>query len=55
MDFSGYQYPSDIILQAVRYYVSYKLSTRDIEEIFTERVLLTIPQSTVGLLFLRLC
>ena len=37
MDFSGYQYPSDIILQAVRYYVSYKLSTRDIEDIFTER------------------
>ena len=37
MDFSGYQFPSDIILQAVRYYVSYKLSTRDIEEIFTER------------------
>ena len=31
MDFSGYQYPSDIILQAVRYYVSYKLSTRDID------------------------
>ena len=37
MDFSGYQSPSDIILQVVRYYVSYKLSTRDIEEIFTER------------------
>lgn len=36
MDFTGYQYPSDIILQAVRYYVSYKLSTRDIEEIFSE-------------------
>ena len=37
MDFTGYQYPSDIILQAVRYYVSYKLSTRDIKKIFTER------------------
>ncbi|WP_416055115.1 hypothetical protein [Photobacterium carnosum] len=37
MDFTGYQYPSDIILQAIRYYVSYKLSIRDIEEIFTER------------------
>ena len=37
MDFTGYQYPSDIILLAVRYYVSYKLSTCDIEEIFTER------------------
>jgi transposase-like protein len=37
MDFSGYQYPSDIILQVVLDYVSYKLSIRDIEEIFTER------------------
>ncbi|WP_040757900.1 IS6 family transposase [Vibrio scophthalmi] len=37
MDFSGYQHPSDIILLAVRYYVSYKLSYRDIEEIFAER------------------
>ena len=30
-------FPSAIILQAVRYYVSYKLSYRDIEEIFAER------------------
>ncbi len=37
MDFSGYQHPSDIILLAVRYYVSYKLSYRDIEEILAER------------------
>ncbi|EGU40614.1 ISSod8, transposase, partial [Vibrio ichthyoenteri ATCC 700023] len=37
MDFSGYQHPSDIILLAVRYYVSYKLSYRDIEDIFAER------------------
>ncbi|CAH1547223.1 protein of unknown function (plasmid) [Vibrio harveyi] len=37
MDFSGYQYSSDIILLAVRYYVSYKLSYRDIEEILAER------------------
>ncbi|CAH8203236.1 hypothetical protein [Vibrio aestuarianus] len=37
MDFSGYQHPSDIILLAVPYYVSYNLSYRDIEEIFTER------------------
>ena len=37
MNFSGYQYPKDVILQVVRYYVSYKLNYRDIEEIFTER------------------
>lgn len=37
MDFSGYQHPSDIILLAVPYYVSYNLSYRDIEEIFIER------------------
>lgn len=33
MNFIGYQHPKDIILLAVRYYVSYKLSYRDIEEI----------------------
>ena len=37
MNFSSYQYPKNVVLQAVRYYVSYKLSYRDIEEIFTER------------------
>ncbi|MGR6830837.1 hypothetical protein [Aliivibrio wodanis] len=37
MNFSGFQYPKDVILQVVRYYVSYKLSYRDIEEIFTVR------------------
>ncbi|MGR5522287.1 IS6 family transposase [Vibrio sp. PNB22_4_2] len=37
MDFSGYQHPSDIILLAVRCYVSYKLSYRVIEEIMAER------------------
>ncbi|QSH59601.1 IS6 family transposase (plasmid) [Photobacterium damselae subsp. damselae] len=37
MQFTGYHFPSDIILQAIRYYVVYKLSYRDIEEIFTER------------------
>ncbi len=37
MDFSGYQHPSDIILLAVRYYVSYKLSYRELEEMLSER------------------
>ncbi len=40
MQFSGYHFPSDIILQAVRYYVAYKLSYRDIEEIYAERGIL---------------
>jgi transposase-like protein len=35
--FTGRHFPSDIILQAVRYYVSYKLSYREIEEILAER------------------
>ncbi len=33
MNFSGFLYPK----QAARYYFSYKLSYRDIEEIFTKR------------------
>ncbi|TFZ43283.1 IS6 family transposase, partial [Photobacterium damselae subsp. piscicida] len=37
MPFTGYHFPSDIILQAIRYYVAYKLNFRDIEEIFAER------------------
>jgi transposase-like protein len=37
MNFKGCQFPSSFILMVVRYYISYKLSTRDIEEIFTER------------------
>ena len=35
--FKGCHFPSSLILQAVRYYVSYKLSYRDIEEIYAER------------------
>ena len=30
-------YPSDIIMQALRYYLAYKLSYREIEEVFAER------------------
>ncbi|MGF1759129.1 IS6 family transposase [Photobacterium sagamiensis] len=37
INFSGRHFPSDIILQVVRYYVSYKLSYREVEEIFAER------------------
>ena len=37
LNFSGRHYPSDIIMLALRYYLAYKLSYRDIEEIFAER------------------
>lgn len=46
--FTGRHFPSDIILQAVRYYVSYKLSYRKIEEIRTERGI-DIDHSTINL------
>lgn len=37
LNFSGRHYPSDIIMQALRYYLAYKLSYREIEEVFAER------------------
>lgn len=37
LSFSGCHFPQDIIMQALRYYIEYKLSYREIEEIFTER------------------
>lgn len=37
ISFSGRHYPSSIILQAVRWYVSYALSYRNIEEMMGER------------------
>lgn len=37
MNLKGYQFPQDIILETVRYYLAYKLSYRDIEELQTER------------------
>lgn len=45
--FTGRHFPSDIILQAVRYYVSYKLSYREIEEIFAERGI-DVDHSTIN-------
>ena len=35
--FKGCHYPSEFILMAIRYYVSYPLSYRNIEEVFSER------------------
>jgi putative transposase len=36
LNFSGRPYPSDIIMQALRYYLADKLSYREIDEMFTE-------------------
>ncbi|QDF67611.1 IS6 family transposase [Shewanella sp. SNU WT4] len=37
LNFSGRHFPTDIIMQALRYYQAYKLSYREIEEMFAER------------------
>lgn len=37
INFSGHHFPKAVILLAVRYYVAYQLSYRNIEEIFKER------------------
>ena len=37
LNLSGRHYPSDIIMYALRYYLAYKLSYREIDEIFAER------------------
>lgn len=46
MNLKGYQFPKDIILETLRYYLAYKLSYRDIEEIQTERGI-KIDHSTI--------
>ena len=47
INFSGRHFPSNIILQIVRYYVSYKLSYREIEEIMAERSI-NVDHSTIN-------
>ncbi len=37
MDFSGRHYPTELILQTIRWYLRYSLSYRDLEEILEER------------------
>jgi transposase-like protein len=43
--FSGYRWPRDVILTAVRWYLSYPLSSRHILELLAERAIMTWPQS----------
>ena len=45
--FSGRHFPSDIILLSVRYYLAYKLSYREIEEILAERYI-QVDHSTLN-------
>jgi transposase, IS6 family len=35
--FAGFRFPSDVILVAVRWYLHFGLSYRDVEELLTER------------------
>jgi transposase-like protein len=35
--FAGYRFPPDVILLAVRWYLRYGLSYRDVEELLAER------------------
>ena len=41
ISFKGYSYPKKVILQAVRWYVAYCLSYRDIEELLEDLVSLS--------------
>ena len=46
MDFSGRHFPTDIILQSIRWYLRYSLSYRDLKEIMAERGV-SIDASTI--------
>jgi transposase-like protein len=39
INFTGRHFPKDIILMSVRWYLSYSLSYRDIEELMQERMI----------------
>jgi len=47
ISFAGKQFPKDIILMAVRWYVAYPLSYRNIEELMDERNV-TVDHATVN-------
>jgi len=52
ISFKGYAYPKDVILQAVRWYLAYALSYRDIEEMLSERGIM-VDHSTLNRWVLR--
>ena len=45
--FKGCHFPSEVILETVRYYIAYKLSYREIEEIQRERGV-TVDHATIN-------
>jgi len=47
MDFKGHRFPEDIILSSIRWYLSYSLSYRNIEEMMLERGV-CIDHSTIN-------
>ena len=47
MKFFGHHFPKDVILQAVRWYVSYPLSLRMIVKMFAERII-AVDHSTIN-------
>ena len=48
INFSGRQFPKDVILCCVRWYVAYPLSYRNLEEIMEEDFQLITQPSIVG-------
>ena len=47
MKFSGRHFPKDVILTTIRWYLRYKLSCRDVEELISERGI-SVDHSTVN-------
>ena len=47
MKFSGRHFPKDVILTAVRWYLRYNLSYRDVEELLAERGIV-VDHSTIN-------
>ncbi|MFC1503483.1 IS6 family transposase [Pseudomonadota bacterium] len=47
INFTGRHFPSEIILQSIRYYLAYKLSYREIEDILAERGII-VDHSTLN-------
>ena len=47
MKFSGRHFPKDVILTAVRWYLRYNLSCRDVEELIAERGIV-VDHSTIN-------
>ena len=47
MKFSGRHFPKDVILTTIRWYLRYKLSYRDIEELIAERGI-DVDHSTIN-------